>query len=165
LDDCAVQDKLKQTDIILDDEFHQLFEHPHSNFQIDIFLPTDLFAKVHVPNYIHVPSAIASFYRLEPHKISNHIQHLIWSKLHDTQYGAYETNPDAWSMYFNNHTDLHNQVSLSFPSDKWSNKYKLMKDVESLVDHNTCIRMISMTYSSGRSSFSRAEECHCILVL
>jgi hypothetical protein len=39
--------------------------------------------------------------------MSSHAQHLIWSKLHDAQYAAYERNPEAWNMYFNNHTDLH----------------------------------------------------------
>jgi hypothetical protein len=143
LDDCAIQDKLKQIEFILEDDFRQLFEHPDSNLQLDMFLQTGIFAKVHVPNYIHVPSAIATFYRLEPYKISNHIQHL---------------------LFCNTYNKLI-PVSHSFQLDKWSNRYKLMNDAGLPVDHKTCTRLISMTYSSGRSSFLRAKECRCILVL
>jgi hypothetical protein len=73
LDDCAIQDKFKQNEFILDEDFRQLFEHPDANLKSDMFLPTGIFAKIHVPNYIHVPAAIATFYQLEPYKIPNHI--------------------------------------------------------------------------------------------
>jgi len=106
-DSSAIRDKIRQSDFILDNEVRKVLDSPEHQLSPDLFLPTGILAKVHVPNYIHVPHGVSSFFHMDPSKMSNHAQHLIWSKLHDAQYATYERDPEAWNMYFNNHTDLH----------------------------------------------------------
>jgi len=103
----ALEDRLLQAEFILDKKAKQHLDRSATFPASELFQPDGPLARFHIPNYIYVPYSLAVTLQVGDIIQHNHVQHLIWTRLLETQYAAYMEETDQWQKYFQDHPELH----------------------------------------------------------
>ena len=104
----ANKSKQDLTQFILDVNTKQIYQSENMDITPDLFYPGALFARTYIPNYAYIPSAVCYHLKLRNNlEELPHLQQILWLRLKEAQREAYETEPQRWADYFEEHMPQH----------------------------------------------------------
>ena len=89
-DSIAYHDFKNQSDFVLNRKHKAILNDPITKVVKEDFIPGQRFSRMFIPNYVHLPSTMATTMRLEDVVSLIHIQHIIWSRLQAAHREAYQ---------------------------------------------------------------------------